>query len=511
MLEKVWEKYYPPHAPRDIDSLAQGFKPPHHWIKSLGRREDCLLIQGDTGACYTGSMLWEFVSRVGGWLQGLGAGKGSQVAVASENTIEALAFSLAVLASGSRLVLVDPLTVSEDLKLQVEGRNILLFAGSQGFLERSISTLAEAGVDKVLSLQTGLPTLKQPEGVELYTLSTPLSQGTLLEDPGVGPHDDSFSVYYSGIAGRTMQAIHTHLGLWLGSQVFYRTLGLGRSDSSLLATPFTHVLGFQASMVAPLLAGSRVVALAKWNPRLAARLAASGLFTYIAGVPIMFSQLASEGGARIYGKVRKALSAGAPLLPQVKTSFEQAAGAKLVQAYGMSESLILTLQTEAIASVEGTIGVPLPGVEAALIGGEMAGVHLDLGSTGELLVKAPWLMKGYEFEEENPKAFVNGWMRTGDIIHVSEDGLFYFRGVRKRIIKYKGYAILPRDLEHILESHPAVEKAVVVGEDAGELGQVPVARVWLRKGRTASPEELLHYVNTRVAFYKKLRRVEIQG
>ena len=452
-----------------------------------------------------------FVSKTGGWLQSLGVGRGSQVAVSSENMIEALAFSLAVLASGARLVLIDPLTVSEDLKTQLEGRDVALVAGSSGFLERSISTIVESGVGRALLLNPAQTRLKTPPGAEIYSLSQPISYEGSLDDSGVGPEDDSFSVYYSGIAGMTMQAIHSHMGLWLGSQVLYKTLGIGRGDASLLATPFTHVLGFQASLIAPLLAGARVVALAKWNPRLAASLAADGLFSYMAGVPIMFSQLASQAADDLLrGRIRLALSAGAPLAPEVKSSFEDASGVSLVQAYGMSESLILTLQTEPIAGVEGTIGVPLPGVDATLVDPE-SGCELNLGSTGELLVKAPWLMKGYEFPEENSKAFTDGWMRTGDVIHVSQDGLFYFRGVRKRIIKYKGYAILPRDLELVLESHPAVERALVVGEDAGEVGQIPVARVWLRRGAKATPEELAGFVNSRVAFYKKLRRVEIMG
>ena len=122
-------------------------------------------------------------------------------------------------------------------------------------------------------------------------------------------------------------------------------------------------------------------------------------------------------------------------------------------------------------------------------------------------------MKEYPDPEENAKAFVevNGklWLRTGDILAKDEEGFYYFRGVRKRMLKYKGYPVFPRDLELILLKHPCVEEAVVEGEPAGEVGQIPVAKVKLKeecKGKV-SEEEIMNFVNQRVAAYKKIRKV----
>lgn len=504
---RPWSRFWPQKAASlDVDKVIGSFEPVTSVVKAMGARESCALTQAETGYCYSWRRLSDFIVRVGAWLQGLGAGRGAQVAVASENLIEAISFSLAAMAAGSRLVLIDPLTIGEDLKFQLEGRSIVVVAGSRSFLSRSLNAILESTDASIVELAPG-DSMFKVEGKRIYTLKDAASYTGSLDDPGLGPGDDAFSIYYAGIAGRTMQVIHSHGGLWTVSKVFSTVLGIDGGEGSLLATPFTHVLGFQASLIAPLLEGAPVYAMARWNPQIAASLVASGEVSYIAGVPLMFQQLLDAGrGIRL----RHALSAGAPLSPELQLRFREHTGTPLLQGYGMSETMFLTLQTPALADVEGTIGVPLPGVDVKLIDPER-GEDLPLGSTGELLVKAPWVMKGYEFPEENEKAFINGWLRTGDIIHVREDGVMFFRGIKKRIIKYKGYAVLLGDLEAVLKTHPDVVKVEVYGEPAGEVGQVPVARVWLREGSQTSSDELLSYVNSRVAFYKKLRRVEIAG
>ncbi len=120
-------------------------------------------------------------------------------------------------------------------------------------------------------------------------------------------------------------------------------------------------------------------------------------------------------------------------------------------------------------------------------------------------------MRGYADPEETRKAFtLDGWLRTGDIIEI-RDGFLYFRGVKKRMIKYKGYPVFPRDLELMLEQHPAVSRAIVRGEPREDVGQIPVAEIWLKPGARVSEEELLEWVNTRVAPYKRVRKIILRG
>ncbi|MBP1357037.1 MAG: AMP-binding protein, partial [Sulfolobus sp.] len=116
-------------------------------------------------------------------------------------------------------------------------------------------------------------------------------------------------------------------------------------------------------------------------------------------------------------------------------------------------------------------------------------------------------MLGYKDPKETANVFSDGWLKTGDLMMMDERGLLYFKGVKKRMLKYKGYPIFPRDLEEILRTHPDVIDAKVLGEDAGQLGQQPVAKVMVKERRQGIEEELLNYVNSRVAFYKRLKKV----
>ncbi|MEM3213599.1 MAG: fatty acid--CoA ligase family protein, partial [Metallosphaera sp.] len=152
-----------------------------------------------------------------------------------------------------------------------------------------------------------------------------------------------------------------------------------------------------------------------------------------------------------------------------------------------------------------TIGKPMKGVEIKVVKEDKT--LSKPGETGELWVKAPWLMLGYSDESENSLVWEDGWLKTGDLVSFDERGLLYFKGVKKRMLKYKGYPIFPRDLELMLMSHPGVKEARVYGEDAGNMGQQPVANVVVKDGYRIKEDELLNYVNSRVAFYKRLKRI----
>ncbi|HID41106.1 MAG TPA: long-chain fatty acid--CoA ligase, partial [Pyrodictium sp.] len=207
--------------------------------------------------------------------------------------------------------------------------------------------------------------------------------------------------------------------------------------------------------------------------------------------------------------LRYAVNAGAPLPRETQEEWMKTTGVELLQLYGMTEAAPLTATLPG-DNPPGSIGKPMPGVETQLVDPEDPKKPAE--GVGELLARGPIVMKGYGDPEETRRAILpGGWLRTGDILAVDGEGHFYFRGVRNRMLKYKGYPIFPRDLELILEQHPAVARALVEGEPAGDLGQVPVAKVWLRRGAVATREELLRWVNSKVANYKQIRHLEILG
>ncbi|MEM1954073.1 MAG: AMP-binding protein, partial [Nitrososphaerota archaeon] len=209
---------------------------------------------------------------------------------------------------------------------------------------------------------------------------------------------------------------------------------------------------------------------------------------------------------RLPKRIRYCLSAGGYLPPEVQRKFAEVFGVPLVQMYGLTEGWVITLQPLELADRLGTIGLPLPGVQHKVVrddGSEVTGP----GEVGELHVRMPWIMLGYADPRDTELAIRDGWLRTGDLVSRDENGFLYFRGVKKRMIKYKGYPVFPRDLEELLRRHPAVSDALVRGEPDPETGERPVAFVVLKEGYEGrvSESELMEFVNSRVAGYKKLR------
>ncbi len=474
-----------------------------------GKEGSCALIQLESGACVSWFSLRETSKRIAGLLRSLGVTKGSQVLFAAFNSVEAVEGLLGIWRSGATAVLVDPLTISEDLLMQLEGRPIRVGVVSAAFYEREAETLAKAGVEATLIVDRGV---SRQQGPRALTMDDAMASDKVSGDD-VSTNQRSVIMYYAGIAGRTMQVYHTHKALSTAVKALAESMRLDYRPVSLVVAPLTHVLGLQVSTLTPLYMGGAAVMMQRWDERAAANAVDLYGINFVSGAPIMHESLANEvlrRGLRI-SSVRLGLSGGAPLRPEVQDLFLRAFGAPLVQFYGMTESWVLTYQPVIVSDVKGTVGAPIKGVDVKVVDPENPSVERGPGEVGELLAKAPWIMEGYEDPEDTARAFYNGWLRTGDLMMMDSRGLLYFRGVRKRMIKYKAYPIFPRDLELLLLKHPAVRQAYVYGEQDPSVGERPVAKVVLKPEfrNSVSEEELLKFINSKVAFYKKLHRVYI--
>jgi len=158
----------------------------------------------------------------------------------------------------------------------------------------------------------------------------------------------------------------------------------------------------------------------------------------------------------------------------------------------------------------GSIGLPLPNTEAQIVDLQ-TGKRLNVGETGELAVKGPQVMKGYwNKPKETALVLHDGWLLTGDIAHMDEDGYFYITDRKKDLIKTKDYSVYPRELEDILYEHPAVKLCAVVGKPDSSAGEVPKAYIVLKEDAVVSADDIISFVNTKVAAYKAIREVEFR-
>ena len=396
------------------------------------------------------------------------------------NSVESILTYLAIFWAGAKVVAVDPLTSAEDLRFILEDSNPDLVVVDKEIEER------------------------EKEYLKGFKAVNRLPEKNVIEKPYEYRDDEVGLVwYYAGIAGRTMQVLHSAKRLELNGAALYKATGL-KEVNSILTVPLAHVLGNSVLSVT-LEAGGSMYVMRRFSVEEAEEAINRYSLNFLATVPMVYDSFI-EKGTKPLNSLELCISTAAPLFPQTVEGFKRKYGKQIVQQYGFTEGLVITFQPPSDGDVI-SVGRPLPGAEVKVM--KQDGGEAKPGEVGELWVKAPWLMLGYKYRDETERVFKDGWLRTGDLMTYDDRGLFYFRGVVKRMIKYKGYPIFPRDLEEILKTHPLVEDVKVIGEDAGQAGQQPVALVKVREKREGLENELLEYVNRKVAFYKKLKAVKV--
>jgi long-chain acyl-CoA synthetase len=213
--------------------------------------------------------------------------------------------------------------------------------------------------------------------------------------------------------------------------------------------------------------------------------------------------------------IRFCISGSAPLPPEVQRRWMEATSGVLVEGYGLTESSPVTHCNPLDKSLKtvkiGSIGLPWPDTDAKIMDMETGNTELPQGETGELVVKGPQVMKGYwKMAEESADVLRHGWLYTGDVGKMDGDGYFYITDRKKDLIKYKGYSVYPREIEDVIYEHPAVKLCAVVGKPDPVASEIPKAFIVLKEGKTATPEEIKEFVNSKVAPYKAIREVEFR-
>ena len=190
---------------------------------------------------------------------------------------------------------------------------------------------------------------------------------------------------------------------------------------------------------------------------------------------------------------------------------QEKSGVIVTQGYGMTEASPLTHAQPpdpALISIA-SVGKPVHNTEQKIVDIETGEREMPVGEDGELIIRGPQVMQGYwKAPEETARTLRDGWLYTGDVGHVGEDGYTYIVDRKKEMIKYKGFGIAPAEIEALLMEHPAVMDSAVIGVKDNEAGEVPKGFVVLRSGHTATPEEIIGFANGKLAGYKRIHFVE---
>jgi fatty-acyl-CoA synthase len=325
--------------------------------------------------------------------------------------------------------------------------------------------------------------------------------------PDVDVHDDDplLLAYTSGTTGKPKGAVLTHRNCFWTNLSFDRTSGIGDDDVVLQVLPQFHAGGWN---VQPLLAwwkGATVVLEPSFDPARALRLIESKRVTTMMGVPATYLFMAEqpEFGTRDLSSLRLAVVGGAPM-PESLLETWQARGVGIVQGYGLTEAApnVLCLQQEDSARKLGFAGKPYPHVDVALRDPD-SGELVAGAATGELVVRGPNVFAGYWRDAEaTAAAFADGWLLTGDLAERDDEGYYRIVGRLKDLVISGGENVYPAEIEDVLNAHPAISEAAVVGVPDERWGEVCVAFVVLRADREMDEAAVLDWCGARLARFK---------
>ncbi len=318
-----------------------------------------------------------------------------------------------------------------------------------------------------------------------------------------------------GTTGIPKCAMLTHRNLVANAhQVAAWFPGKGRDDalSILCPLPLFHIYGLTVDMNYAMIVGASLILIPRFDPEMVLK-AMKHRPQLFPGAPIMYQTLAHHPEVDRYdlSSIEACISGAAPLAPEVQRDFEQVTGGRVVEGYGLTEASPVThcnpVHGERRA---GTIGLPFPSTEARVVD-SISAQPIPIGEVGELVIRGPQVMAGYwERPEETAAALRDGWLHTGDMARMSEDGFFTIVDRAKDLVIVGGLNVYPREVEEVLVSHPAVRDAAVIGVPEERHGEVPYAFVVLEPGSTVTDADLLTHCQDNLARYKVPSKIEVR-
>ncbi len=461
------------------------------------------LIDAPSGRTITYGQLAQLVRRAACGLAARGFGQGDVLAIYSPNVPEYAVAAHAAMSLGGVVTTANPLYTAEELAHQLTDSRARAVLTVPPFLQQAQAAARQAGCDDVL-------VFGEADGATPFAAL--LAHGDDPPQPSVDPDSTAALLYSSGTTGLPKGVQLSHRALVANVTQTQTVLGINAGDTIVAVAPFFHSLGFVILMNASLSEGATVVSLPRFELEGFLQAIQDHRATFTVVVPPIALALARHPVVDNFdlSSLRFLGCGAAPLGVELQQACAERLGCLVAQGYGMTEScagLAISSMVEPERNAPEQVGILLPGTEARVIDPE-AGEDLGPGATGELLVRGPQLMSGYLGRPDATAATIDsdGWLHTGDVGRVDQNGRVFITDRLKELIKYKGYQVAPAELEALLCQHPAVTAAAVVGAPDEEAGEIPVAFV-VADGEL-DDAALMGWVGERVAPHKRIRRVE---
>jgi 4-coumarate--CoA ligase len=459
------------------------------------------LIDGPTGRIITYTQLVEGIQALAGGLAARGFGKGDVLAIMAPNLPEYAVVFHGVAWAGGTVTTVNPTYTAEEVHHQLNdsGARILVTIGM--FLDTARTASEGTKVETIATIDpTDAENLLDLFGAPMTTHAA------------VDPANDVVVLpYSSGTTGLAKGVMLTHRNCVANLCQCEPILPLQEGEKILSVLPFFHIYGMQVLMNAALAAGAVVVPVPRFDLEQFLTLAQDHAIKRAFIVPPIVLALAKHPLVDSFdlSALSQLFSGAAPLGADLAEEAATRLGVEVVQGYGMTEMSPVSHATPDGQGKAGSIGVLVPNAECRIVDPD-TGEDCGVGADGEIWVRGPMNMRGYLNNPDATAATIDddGWLHTGDIGHVDEEGHYRIVDRLKELIKYKGFQVPPAELEALLVTHPAVADVAVIGVPDEEAGELPKAFVALKPGAEATAAELQEFVAGHVAHYKQVRIVE---
>lgn len=532
-MPRPWTRCYEPHVPAALelpstllsDRLVEN-------SRSFPKRAATIFF----GTRLTYRALNEAVDRFAAGLQQLGVVKGDRVALHMPNCPQYAIAYYGALRAGAIAVPCNPLYVARELQHQLIDSGAKVAVVLSSFYNTLQSVRASTPLEHVivanikdyfpLHLKAAFTLLRErKEGHQVDLRGAPrtlrftelLARAPRQPQPvRIALEDSACLLYTGGTTGTPKGAELTQRNLLVNAlqcHVWFKT-NIG-NEVITCALPFSHGYGMTTCLNYGVFAASTLLLIP--NPReLKYVLETTHKYraTFLPGVPTLFLALSNYEDVARYdlSSVRACISGGATLSRQIKERFEALTGGKVVEGYGLSEASPVTHANPVHGGgVVGAIGLPWPEVDCKIVSTEDGTTELGPGERGELWIRGPQVMKGYwKQPDETDTVLCDGWLRTGDIASMDEQGYFVLHARKKDLIIAGGYKIYPGEIEETLFQHPHVYEAAAVGVPHPYRGETVKVFIVPKEGAALSEQEIIGWCKERLAKYKVPTAVEFR-
>ena len=516
--DKPWLKVYEGHVEAETEVFDGSL---HDLFRMAAERHRGKTALTFYGATFPFERLQALVEKMAGSMAASGVGKGDRVALMLPNCPQYVISFFAAIRLGAIVTQLNPMYVEREIEHILTDSGAETIVVYKDMYPRVLNVLPTSSLKNVVVVDfSGEPAGLEPGhrsfGDFLQADAPPAPQVP------IDPAEDVAALQYTGgTTGVSKGAMLTHRNLVANVQqaldLFIDDPGAFSNNQKIMGIlPMFHIFGLTCVMLFGIEQGLDQLLLPKFDPQEVMDLVREHGPVMFSGVPTMYMALNARGADLTeygFGNIRTYNSGGSALPVPLKRAFEEKTARPLFEGYGLSEASPVTHFNPPFSGEarEGSIGVPVPSTDARIVDVETGEREMPAGEPGELIIKGPQVMKGYlNMPEETAETLRGGWLYTGDMARMDEDGYFYIVDRKKDMILASGYNVYPREIEEVLFEHPDVSEAVAVGVPDEYRGESVKAFVVRRPGSTVTETEILAFCLERLAPYKAPKELEFR-